>query len=700
MRRADHLALEGKSSEFVIAVAGNPNVGKSTLFNILTGGRQRVGNWPGKTVERREGERLIDGVKLRFVDLPGTYSLSAFSVEELIARKFIVEDKPHVVIDIVDASNLERNLYLTLQILELTNRVVIALNMMDIAESRGLKIDVKRLSEKLGVPVVPTIAVRGVGVDELINSVIGVAEGRIEVRGIKVYYGDLIESAISRISSMLVDRGVSEKLPYPIRWLAIRLLEGDSEVIREIMAIDSKLIVEVEKIRSELSSALGEDVDVVIADKRYEFIENIVGEVVRKPEVFLETLTDKIDRIVLNRVLGLPILLGVFALLFTLVFSINIGFPLNMFIPGFEEFNLASLIGDRVFGYLAEFSTNYLTSIGAPNWLISLICDGVIAGVGAVLSFYPLVFTIFIFFGLLEDSGYMARAAFIMDRAMKRFGLNGRAFMPLMLGYGCNIPSVMATRILHRWRDRLLAILLSPLIPCQARLAAFMIIIAAVFKSFTAQVVVMLYLYSFSLLSVVLIGSLLNAVFFREEPSTLIMELPPYHRPSLKVVLWHAEERSKHFLLKAGTIIFLMSIVIWFATSYGPGGLVESIDESYAALLGKLVAPFLSPLGLGDWRIAVALIAGFVAKEVIPETLSIIAGVEDPVAAVGSIGLSWSSALALLTFSLLYLPCLATVGVIYRETGSLKWTLFAVLYGLAIAYVASLLVYGIAVLFS
>jgi len=691
----DSINVKEAIEEYTIAVAGNPNVGKSTLFNILTGGRQRVGNWPGKTVERKEGERIVGNVRLKFIDLPGTYSLSALSLEEIVARRFIVEAKPNAVINIVDASNLERNLYLTIQILELTSNVIVALNMMDLAELKGIEVGVKRLSENLGVPVIPMIAVRGVGAEELIEMVLKVAKGEIKCGGVKVDYGREIENAINQIVKMLVEGRIASQLPYPARWIAIRLLEGDREVVREVLKINDNVITKVEELRRNLSNALGDDVDVIIADRRYNFIEKIVKDAVKRTGVAPITITDKIDRIVLNRFLGLPILIGVFSLLFIVVFSINIGFPLNLLMPEFEEFNLASLIGDRIFGYISDAASSYLTSIGAPSWLVSLVSDGIIAGVGAVLSFYPLIFTVFILFGILEDCGYMARAAFIMDRVMRRFGLNGKAFMPLMLGYGCNIPSITATRILHSYRDRLLAILLSSLIPCQARLAAFTIIVAAVFASLTSQVLVMLSLYVLSLALLVLVGSLFNKAIFREEPSTLILELPPYHKPSPRVVFWHAEERSKHFIIKAGTIILGVSILMWILTSYGPVGAVSSPEESFAAIIGRVLSPLLRPIGLGDWKVVVALLTGFLAKEAVPESLAIISGVNDPIQAVRVIGLTPLKAYSMLIFMMLYVPCLATLAAIYRETGSIKWTIIAVAYLLLLAYFSSLLLFSI-----
>jgi len=681
--------------EYVVAVAGNPNVGKSTLFNILTGGKQRVGNWPGKTIERKEGARTVGNVKLKFVDLPGTYSLSALSLEEVIARRFIVEAKPNVVINIVDASNLERNLYLTLQILELTKRVVIALNMMDLAKSKGLKINVKKLSQKLGVPVIPMIAIRGEGLNELIDTVMEIVKNKVSLTAFQINYGDKIEDAISIIVKVLDEHDISSKLPYPLRWMAVRLLEGDREIIREILAVDSSIITKIEQLKNELSEVLGEDVDVIIADKRYELIEEIIGDVVEKPSKKPLTLTDRIDRIVLNKYLGLPLLLSIFMLSFMVIFSVNIGFPLNLMFPELESFNLASLIGDYIFGYISDVVSSYLISINTPEWLVSLIVDGVISGVGSVLSFYPLVFTVFILFGVLEDSGYMARAAFIMDRIMRKFGLTGRAFMPLMLGYGCNIPSVMATRILPSGRDRLLSILLSSLIPCQARLATFTIIIAAIFHNFALQIAVMLFLYALSLFLVFLMGILFNKLFFREEPSFFIMELPPYHRPSLKVVLWHAEERSKHFLIKAGTIIFSISIIVWFLTSYGPSGYVTMSEMSFAAFLGDSLSVIFGPVGLNDWRIVVALITGFMAKEAVPETFAIISNVSDPIEAVTVIGLTPLSAFSLLIITLLYVPCLATVAAIYKETRSVKWTIFTVLYLLSLSYLVALIFYNL-----
>ncbi|HID15554.1 MAG TPA: ferrous iron transporter B, partial [Candidatus Atribacteria bacterium] len=359
------------------------------------------------------------------------------------------------------------------------------------------------------------IAIKGEGLNELIDAVMRIVKNEVSLTTLQIDYGDKIEEAISAIIKVLEELDVSSKLPYPLRWMAVRLLEGDREIIREVLAVDSSIIAKIEQLRNELSEVLGEDVDIVIADKRYELIEEIVGDVVEKPSRKIITLTDRIDRIVLNKYLGLPLLLSVFMLSFMVIFSVNIGFPLNMMFPELESFNLASLIGDYIFGYISDVVSSYLISINAPEWLVSLIVDGVISGVGSVLSFYPLVLTVFILFSVLEDSGYMARAAFIMDRIMRKFGLTGRAFMPLMLGYGCNVPSVMAARILPSGREQLLSILLNSLIPCQARLVAFMIIIAAVFHDFASQIIVMLFLYALSLFLVVLMGIIFNKLFFR-----------------------------------------------------------------------------------------------------------------------------------------------------------------------------------------
>ncbi len=660
-------------AEITVALEGNPNVGKSTLFNALTGMRQHVGNWPGKTVEKKEGLCRYKGSTLKIVDLPGTYSLTAYSLEEMIARDFVIHERPDVVVDIVDASNLERNLYLTLQTLELTGKVVIALNMTDVAKARGLDIDVKKLSEILGVPVIPTGADKLRGIEDLVSAMVGVAEGKIETRPCKLDFGRHIEGQIKEVGEVLKDMDLKG---HTLRWFAIKLLENDSEAIEVTKSLkDGQKIFE--KVDATRRSEIHHDMEVEIADKRYEIIDRIIKDVLKKKRVTEEEITDKIDRVVTHKVLGLPILLGIFASIFWITF--NVSAPLMGAFDGF-------------FGRLGEVTGAWMVSLNAPEWLTSLMVDGVIAGVGGVMVFLPLIAIFFLIFAFLEDWGYMARAAFVMDRIMHAIGLHGKTFLSLLMGYGCNIPGIMATRTLEHRKDRLIAILINPLIPCGARLGVMTFLVAIFFKGNTATLV-MLSLIVLSLALVVLTGLLLRRFVLPGEHPAFIMELPPYHKPTIRGLAIHTWERVGVFVKRAGTIIVLVSIVIWALSSFPSGA---ELGDTYIGQLGKLLKPLGSPIGF-DWRLMVALIFGFAAKELTLSTLAILYGLGEEVGLEVALATQWTSLIAytFLVVQMIYIPCLASMAIMKKETNSWKWTMFGVAYTIILAFIMGIIVYNV-----
>lgn len=660
-------------NEIVVALEGNPNVGKSTLFNTLTGMRQHVGNWPGKTVEKKEGACKYKDKTLKVVDLPGTYSLTAYSIEEMVARDFVIHERPDVVVDIVDASNLERNLYLTLQTLELTDKVVIALNMADVADARGLEIDVQKLSETLGVPVVPTVADKRRGIDNLLSTLVDVAEGKIETRPCKLGFGRHIEGQIKEIEEVLKDVDLGG---HPLRWFSIKLLENDSEAIEITKGLKDEQRI-FEKVNAIRKTEIHHDMEVEITDKRYEIIDKIMKDVLKKKRAPAEEITDKIDRVVTHKVFGLPILLGIFASIFLVTF--NVSAPLMDAFDGF-------------FGWLGELTVAGMTSLNAPEWFTGLIVDGVIAGVGGVIVFLPLIAIFFLIFAFLEDWGYMARAAFVMDRIMHAIGLHGRTFLCLLMGYGCNIPGIMATRTLENRKDRLIAILINPLIPCGARLGVMTFLVAIFFRGNTAALV-MLSLIVLSLALVVLMGLSLRRFVLPGEHPAFIMELPPYHKPTIRGLAIHTWERVGVFVKRAGTIIILISVVIWALSSFPSG--VE-LSDTYVGQLGKLFEPLGNLMGF-DWRLMVALIFGFAAKELTISTLAILYGFGEEVPLKTALATAWTPLIAytFLVVQMIYVPCLASVAIMKRETNSWKWTMFSVAYTLILAFIAGVIVYNV-----
>ncbi|MFH1848792.1 MAG: ferrous iron transport protein B [archaeon] len=642
-----------------IALAGNPNSGKTSLFNRLTGMRQHVGNWPGKTVEKKEGEFSIDGKKIEVVDLPGTYSLTAYSDEELIARDYIIHDAPDVVVNVVDAANLERNLYLTVQFIELGANVVLALNMNKLARKRGIRINAKKLSYLLGIPVVKIEAVSGLGVSGLLRH-----SKLRKKREFRIHYGSELEDHIAQVEETLSQ----VKPDVPKRWLALKILEND-RTAGEISK-DSALVL---GIREHLAAVFGEKVDAAIADARYGFIAGLCKEAVTRPEMDRVMLSDQIDRVILNKYAGIPIFLAIMYLMFQATFSL--GNPVSGYI-GLG----VSLSADSARSLLAS----------APAWVSALVADAVIAGIGSVIVFLPNILLLFMIISLLEDSGYLARAAFLMDRFMHRIGLHGKSFLPLIMGFGCTVPAVMATRTLHSRQERLVTMLIAPCMSCGARLPVYVLFASAFFVANQGLVIFSLYVLGTAM--ALAMGYLFRKTLFRDSPSEFVMELPPYRMPTLTGTVIHMWEKAKYFLIKAGTLIFAALVVMWFLGSL-PWGVAFGSADSLIGMIGKAIAPVFAPLGFGTWEAAVALIFGFVAKEAVVGTLGSLYGAgEEGLISVLSNTFTPLSAYSFMIFTLLYVPCIATIATIRREAGW-RWALFAAGYLTALAWAAAFIFY-------
>ena len=665
--------LEGRK-ELVVALAGNPNSGKTSLFNELTGSRQHVGNWPGVTVEKKEGRLKFEGIDFKVVDLPGTYSLGAYTEDEVIARNFIIYDKPDVVINVVDATNLERNLYLTMQLLEMNANLVIALNMSDEAKAKGIEIDKDKLSQILKVPVVMTVATKGEGVKELLENVLKAVEFKGE--RYRIDYGKELEEGISELESLIKEDEELSKKFFP-RWLAIKFIENDENIMKEFSS-KTALMEKVKLIQKKLEGIFGEDAEVVVADKRYGVISGIVKECVKKRSTPEEryTLSDRIDRIVTNKYLGIPIFLVAMWAVFEFTFAL--GNPLSDWIEMF-------------FDWLGEVTAAWLLSIAAPDILISFIRDGIIAGVGSVLVFIPPIFLLFFAISVLEDSGYMARAAYVMDRFMTALGLHGKSFIPMLIGFGCNVPGIMATRTLENKEDRLVTILVNPLMSCAARLPVYVLFAGAFFAENQGLVVFSIYLLGIVL--AVIMAKIFKKFLFKGKTAPFVMELPPYRVPTLKGLLIHMWERGSLFVRKAGTIILGVVVLVWILSSL-PAGVEYASAESYIGRLGSAVAPILKPAGFGTWEAASALIFGILAKETVVGTLGVVYGAEGD-ALVEAIKQHFTplSAYAFMVMTLIYIPCVATIAAIRRETNSWKWTFFAIGYTLVLGWLMAVLVY-------
>ncbi|MCI1821929.1 MAG: ferrous iron transport protein B [Megasphaera sp.] len=767
-----------------IALAGNPNCGKTTIFNNITGAKQHVGNYPGVTVEKKEGTCVFDNRKMLFVDLPGTYSLTARSLDEVVARNVIINEKPDLIVNVCDASNLERNLYLTAQLIELGRPVVLVLNMMDIADRMGIKIDIQKLRERLGVAVVPVIGSKNLGTKEVLHAIIKAASVNT-FHNPEVDYSNELEPSIHVLTDAITKQGI---IRYPIRWLAIKLLENDSEVIDSVTALQNTehILALAATLRDSLKEKM--DLEFVFAQYRHQFAVAVYNDAVLNTGTS-DSLSDKIDYILTNRVLGLPIFMFIMWLMFNIVMEVG-AIPQDWLSSGFDA--LGKWIGPMI----------------ASEQLRSLVVDGVIGGVGAVLSFVPLIILLYLFISLLEDTGYMARAAFLIDRIMRACGLHGKSFIPMILGFGCNVPGIMAARTLDNPKDRMVTILALPFMSCGARLPVYTLLIAAFFTAGQSGTVLFA-MYILGIIVAVVLATVLRSTVFKGEQEPFVMEMPPYHIPTVKGVLIHMWERTVLYLKKAGTIILGASILVWCLTAYPmdveysrdydaakekiaasvdiqqvpilkdmgldsmeqdptlatmyeamttaadkakddkekieqgayPEAFAalqksdpavynraiplydiqqkadadtddletaqksEKLQQSYAASIGHFVEPVLRPLGF-DWKIGVGLVACTAAKEVMISTLGTIYSVgadaddddnlitflsEDP-------DFNPAVALSLMVFSLLYMPCLATLAVMKRETNSWKWPAMSAGLGIILAWVFAFAVYHIALL--
>lgn len=662
-----------------IALAGNPNCGKTSLFNLLTKSRQHIGNWPGVTVEKKEGTLKFKGESYKLIDLPGTYSLGAYSEDEIVARNYILKDKPDVVINVVDATNLERNLYLTTQLIEMGANVVIALNMIDQAESLNIEIDTNKLSKRLGVPIIKTSAFKNRGIEELIETSI---HSKKNEKLININYGEDIENEIKNLSYLL--EAYKNKLEFPVNWTALKLLENDEYIKDKVKQLNSpSIFTKLEESNKTIEKNIGFEADMSIVDKRYSFISSITEDVIKKPSKKQVTTTEKIDKIVTNKYLGIPIFALIMYCLYELTFIIG---------AGIQEW-----FGDLI-AKAGVIVSDFIANMGAPELLVGFINDGLFGGVGAVLSFLPLIMVMYFLLGLLEDSGYMARAAYVMDRLMRGLGLHGKTFVSMIVSVGCNVPGIMSTRTLENKKDRMIAILINPFISCGARMPIYAVFVEAFFP--THQGLVLFSLYVLGIIVALISGKIFSKTLFKGESSYFVMELPAYRMPSIKNVFLLMWEKAGAFFKKAGMIIFPMMIVLW-ALSVLPLGVEPNSEHSILGMIGSFVAPLFVLAGYGTWQAGVSLITGILAKESVVATMGMVyAGVEEGEPLINVIQQVFTplSAVSFLVMTLLYTPCLAALGAIKRETNSMKWTIFSAIYTFVIALVLSILVYQVGLL--
>jgi len=727
------------SKEFVIGLIGNPNCGKTTIFNQLTGARQKVANWSGVTVEKREGFLKRNGYRIKIVDLPGIYSLSSFSIEEIITRNFILNDQPDVIINVVDAGNIERNLYLTTQLINIKARVVIALNMFDEAESKGIIIDTENLGTLLGMPVIKTIGTKGKGISELIDNIIGVAEQKSDkYRHIHIPYGEDIELEIKKIQNIIWnDKSISER--YSTRWLAIRLLENDNDVKEKLR--DYSNFNEIEQ-QSELSritveKKYNDNISNLLSDVRQGFISGALKETIKKETLNKIDFTEKIDSFVMNKYLGYPILIIFLWLLFQMTFTLG---------------ELPKLYIEKSILLLSSLLKNFIS----PGAFRGLLTEGIIGGVGSVIVFLPNILILFLGVSLMEDSGYMARAAFIMDKFMHRLGIHGKSFIPLIMGFGCNVPAIMATRMLENKRDRIITILINPFMSCSARLPVYVLFAGVFFNHMAGLVIITLYFLGvfFAFIS----ARIFKFLFFKGESAPFVMELPPYRMPSAKTILLHMWNRSSQYLKKMGGIILIFSIVIWVMSEYPKSTEInerynlmltkletqytsqinsitsshennndiriqlsqeyttkrqklldkkkdEVIQYTFIGRIGSIVEPVLRPLGF-SWQMGVSLITGIAAKEVVVSTLGILYNASSGADASGEgdilerellsshHGITPLTAFTFMLFVLLYIPCVATIAAIGREIGW-NWAFFSIAYNTILTWIVCFLTYNV-----
>lgn len=675
-----------------VGFIGNPNCGKTTLFNAFTGANLKVANWPGVTVEKKEGYTTYEGEQFKLVDLPGIYSLTSYTMEEKVSRECIMSDEIDVIVDVVDASCLERNLYLTLQLIELGKPVILALNMMDIVEERGMEIDLHRLPEMLGIPAIPVSARKKSGLSVLMHAVSHHADHAIQNPLIHhhhdkqsrhehnhhteyaMVYSDALEDKIDVIMDALACSYPTLENP---RWHAIKLLEKDESVTAAFPLPDFEKIID-------------RSYEQEIINQKYDFIEEIIQEIlVNKSEK--EAFTEKLDHFLTHRIWGLPLFLGIMALVFLLTFTVG------DWLKGYFEIFLESF---------SAAVTSGLTSLHVGDMMISLVVDGIISGVGGILTFLPNIFILFLALAFLEDSGYMARVAFVMDDIMGHLGLSGRAFIPLLLGFGCSVPAVMASRALEHRKDRLKTILITPFMSCSARLPIYVLFSQMFFPKHA-----MLVSYSMYLLGIIVAittAFVLSKLDGSKAEHALLIELPEYKSPNARTIAIYVWEKVKDYLTKAGTVIFVASVILWGLLNFGPSGYVTDISNSFGSIIGKAAVPLFAPVGLGYWQIVVALIAGIAAKEVVVSSCSVLFGVQNitttdgmstMVATLGALGFGAANAYALMVFCLLYIPCTATIATINREVESKKLTALIIFFQFAVAWIMSFLVYHIGLLF-
>jgi ferrous iron transport protein B len=711
-----------------IALTGNPNSGKTTIFNNLTGTRQKVGNWPGVTVEKKEGALHRHGRDLKIIDLPGTYSLTAFSIEEVIARNFILDENPDVVVDIIDATNLERSLYLATQLLELDTKVIFALNMSDMALSRDIQIDSVKLSELLDVPVVYTVGNKGEGTDDLLKKAIEVAESHqkppMERR---VKYSKDIEKSITQIADV-IENSAQNDFSYDVRWIAVKLLEDDEIIKKRVLeGLSNKgqvILEEAKQQRERLTRLYNEEPGIVITEEKYGFIAGIIKEILRIPRKRRVDMSRNIDLVLTNRFLGFPIFIFFIWAMFQLTFTVG-AYPMELIGSGIESISnvMSSLLPDGLFS--------------------DLIINGIIAGVGSVAIFLPNILILFLCIAIFEDTGYMARAAFLMDKIMHLVGLHGKSFIPMLMGFGCNVPAIMATRTLESEKDRILTVLINPFMSCSARLPIYILLAGTFFAERAGNVVFSIYL--IGIVIAILVGRLIRSTLLTGDTAPFVMELPPYRMPMFNSLMIHMWDRSLIFIKKMGGIILVGSVVVWglsafpqnfqFSRDYDVQILsiknsyqakelsvtgqereelervtnkaiaelesarsAERVEKSYMGRIGKAIAPVFAPIGI-DWRGSVALLTGFVAKEIVLSTMGVLyaaGGKEEPETLKETLkvsGMTSLSAYAMMVFVLLYVPCLATVAAIRRETNSWKWASFSVVFNFSLAWIMAFAIY-------
>ena len=664
----------------VFALIGNQNCGKTTLFNQLTGSKQHVGNFPGVTVEKKEG--MVRHQKdVSIVDLPGVYSLSPYTAEEVVTRDFLLKEKPDAIINIVDATNIERNLYLSLQLMECNVPMIIALNMMDEVRSNGGYVDVDKLREKLGVPVVAISASKNEGVDELISMAVELGRQRTLPKVMDFCSGP-IHNAIHSLAHLVEDH--SERAGLPKRYAATKMIEGDEPTIDELKLSDNEIDI-MHHVITEMETELGTDREAALADMRYEFIEGVVSEAVEKPKNSKERERSvRIDKIVTNKYLAIPIFIAIMGLVFWLTFDLIGGTLSDLMAEGIE--------------WLTDVTASGLEAAGVNATVRSLVIDGIFTGVGSVLSFLPLIVVLFCFLSILEDSGYMARVAFVMDKLLRKIGLSGRSFVPMLIGFGCSVPAIMATRTLPSARDRKMTIMLTPFMSCSAKIPIYALISAAFFPEHSALVMISLYL--LGIVCGILSGLLFKSTIFKGEPVPFVMELPAYRFPSPRTITLHMWEKAKDFISKAFSLIFIATIIIWFLQTFNYKLDVVDSSESMLTGIGNLIAPIFRPMGFGDWRAATALIGGLTAKEAVVSTLSVLFGVSSGSLA-GVLGQVFSpaAAFAFAVFTLIYTPCVAAMATVKRELGSTVQMLGVSLYQTCFAWVISFAAYNLMMLF-